>query len=113
MKTITINGKNCIDEMSFYYEFYKRFTDIQSLIKQGYLTKNGKYKGTGFNPDACDDILYGGFGVLEEDEKAIVIFKNFVSAKNNLSFDYSGNKFIDIILKIFDNHSHKIELRLE
>jgi len=116
--TIIIDGKQCKDIMSFYEEFYKKFTDWRAMIENGYLAKDGKFNGIGFNLDAMAEILYGGFGVYDEFEdrnfeRVTVIFKDFNIAEENLNIDDHGLPFIYRVLYIFLLHSDHITFSLE
>lgn len=88
MKVITINGD--------------RITDIKSFHKEidRVLTKNLDWK-TGHNLDAFNDLLSGGFGVYDYQEKVKMIWKHFSKSKQVL-----GEDLTDTLLDIISDHKH-------
>ncbi len=89
-KRIVINGKNFSDVEGFYDE-------VQSV-----LTKD--FKEFGRNLDAFDDLLYGGFGKFNENEKIILVWKDFYKSKKELPSEFLKN-IIEII-----NHHKRVKL---
>ena len=73
MKTLIINGENFSDLQGFYEEINRVFT--KDLAWE-----------TGHNFDALNDILYGGFGVFEE-EPIILTWKNISKSKTDLGLN--------------------------
>ena len=88
---IVIDGENFSTLEEFYDEMDKIFT---------------KQIGweTGHNLDAFNDILSGGFGVYEYEESIILIWKNYAK-----SYKLLGQKTIDIITEIINQHNYHIE----
>ena len=87
-KVITINGVNFSDLETF-------FCEIDNL-----LTKDLDWK-TGHNLNAFNDLLWGGFGVYEYEEKVIMRCINFAESKENL-----GEEIIQAILEMINTHEH-------
>ncbi|WJE46818.1 hypothetical protein QRD90_21865 [Peribacillus frigoritolerans] len=72
-KVFIIDG----DKFSNFKGFCKEFSDI---------VLSGKYKWHG-NLDAFNDILFGGFGDIENEEQFTIIWRN--SAKSKVDLGYS------------------------
>jgi len=81
-KKFVINGKNFSDIKGFYNE-------IQTILTHNF-TKFGK------NLDAFDDLLYGGLGKFEHNEKIILIWENFEKSKRDIDAEYL-KKILDVI----------------
>ncbi|MFE5430821.1 barstar family protein [Peribacillus simplex] len=81
-KVFIIDG----DKFSNFKGFCKEFSDI---------VLSGKYNWQG-NLDAFDDILFGGFGDIEYEERYTIIWRN--SAKSKEDFGYS-----ETIVKLNEN----------
>jgi RNAse (barnase) inhibitor barstar len=90
MQTIIIDGRNFSDVESFYSE-----VDLK-------LTKGLDWK-TGHNLNAFIDLLCGGFGVFDYQEKIILEWINFSDSKTKL-----GKDFIDNVCSIVEDHQHII-----
>lgn len=93
MKKFVISGKNFLDIEGFYNEVKKVLTN--------------NFKGFGRNLDAFDDILYGGFEKFDENEKIILIWKNFNDSKKILP-----KEFLKDIIEIIKHHKN-IKLKIE
>ncbi|KOR79302.1 hypothetical protein AM232_13225 [Bacillus sp. FJAT-21352] len=81
-KVFIIDG----DKFSNFKGFCKEFSDI---------VLSGKYKWHG-NLDAFNDILFGGFGDIENEEQFTIIWRN--SAKSKVDLGYS-----ETIVKLNEN----------
>ena len=97
MKEFVVDGNNFDDLEGFYCE-------IDRL-----LTKNLSFK-TGYNYEAFDDLLRGGFGVFDLGEPILIKWVNYDKSKNDL-----GNEVILTLLEIIldcDNSGHKCRIEL-
>lgn len=74
MKEIVIQGENIHDIPSFYQEINRLFM------------QNEDWK-IGNSLDALDDLLYGGFGSMREEESFKIIILNSDFVKNHLGFE--------------------------
>ncbi|MGE4443994.1 MAG: barstar family protein [Candidatus Altimarinota bacterium] len=88
MKTFTINGSH-LNNLDDFYD------TIEKLFLQNIDFKFGR------NLDAFSDILSGGFGSFDEEEKIEIIWKDFEVSRKNL-------KNIDIIEEIITEQEHII-----
>ena len=93
MKKIVLDGARFSNMAQFYDEVEKVFT------------ANLTWK-IGRNLSAFNDVLRGGFGVFEYDEKILLIWKNSAKSRKELE------KF-DVLIEIISNHSKHIHFRLE
>ena len=84
--TITIDGNNMANKDKFYDEVNAKIAN--------------NFDGFGRNLDAFNDILRGGFGVFEDDDKVILKWKNFAKAKSTLA------GLMEDILEIIGEHEH-------
>ena len=73
MKTVIIDGKNFSTRDGFYDEVQKVLTDVRDWE-------------IGHNTMALQDILYGGFGVIEPPEHIRIIWRNFSKSKKDLGY---------------------------
>lgn len=124
-----INGGNIHDITSFYTEINRVFMA-------------GETWNLGESLDALDDMLYGGYGVLQNSATAVVIWQQMEKNRTDLGEEEtrrwyrekighperfnvalfqrkldeldsgSGELFFDIVLEIFNSHSN-ISLRKE
>jgi RNAse (barnase) inhibitor barstar len=85
---IIINGDNFSDLESFYDEIDR------------VLTKNLDWQ-TGHNLNAFNDLLRGGFGVLEYEEPVKIIWTKYSESKKKL-----GDELLDKLLEIISDHEH-------
>ena len=81
-KTLTIDAENFDDLESFFDEIDRVFT------------KDLGWE-TGHNLNAFHDILCGGFGVFDYDEKINLIWKNIAKSKREL-----GNEMVKTLVSI-------------
>ena len=91
--TIIINGDNFSDIESFYVEI------------DWVLTKDLIFK-TGYNLDAFNDLLRGGFGVYESGEQINLVWTNFSKSKK-----YLGQRLIDILVQIIKDYNDHINFK--
>ena len=84
----TIDGNSFSDEKGFYDEIERKLT-------------NGLDWKIGRNLDAFNDVLWGGFGKFEYEEKIILNWKNIERSKILLN-----NDFFNIITKILEEHEN-------
>lgn len=125
-KEVVIDGNRITDKSSLYEEINRQFMENEDWQ-------------LGESLDALDDLLYGGFGILKENEEVRLVWKNFEENKclfgheftkefyaQKLEYpeDYNseiiqkkldelnsgqGQTYFDIILEIIDEHKN-IEL---
>jgi len=84
-KEIIIDGTRIFDKSSLYAEINRHFM------------KNESWQ-LGESLDAFDDLLYGGFGEIKENEEVRLIWGNFEENKKLFGFDFTLN-FYDEKLK--------------
>lgn len=77
-KEITIDGTRIFDKKSLYEEINRQFM------------KNESWQ-LGESLDAFDDLLYGGFGEIKEQEEVRLIWENFEENKKLFGFDFTLN----------------------
>ncbi|MGN5953973.1 barstar family protein [Sphingobacterium lactis] len=75
-KEITIDGTKIFDKTSLYAEINAKFMQDESWQ-------------LGESLDAFDDLLYGGFGALQENEAVDLIWRNFEENKAALGYDFT------------------------
>ncbi len=93
---IEINGHNFSNLDEFYDEIETK------------LTKNLEFK-IGRNLDACNDVLAGGFGVFDCEEKSVdLIWIDSNKSKLDLNEKYnnSGKTIFEIIIEIIRDNDH-------
>jgi len=90
-KKFIIEGSRIHDKESFYDEINRVFCP--------------DFKGMGHNLDALVDVLRGGFGTFEYDEKIIVEFNDYKNAQKNL-----GEAYFSKIIEVF-HEEEDLELR--
>lgn len=83
-----INGSRITSEKSFYNEIEKVLT-------------NGLNRKIGRNLDAFNDVLRGGFGQFDCDEKIILKWKNFSKSEASLK-----PQFIRSVLEIIEENEN-------
>lgn len=89
MKTeYVINGTRIKSEKVFYNE-------IEKVLTSGLTWKIGR------NLNAFNDILRGGFGCFDCDEKIILKWKNFSKSQEHLNAD-----FLKRVLEILEEHEN-------
>jgi len=87
-KVLIINGNNFSDLESFYVEIDRVFT------------KDLNFK-TGHNLDAFNDILRGGFGVYDYEERIKFVWINFQKSELDL-----GEGLMSTVIEIINSHEH-------
>ena len=87
-KVLIIDGNNFSNLESFHLEIDRVFT------------KDLGWR-TGHNLDAFTDILRGGFGVYEYDERIKFVWKDFQKSKLDL-----GEDLMATIIEIINSHKH-------
>jgi RNAse (barnase) inhibitor barstar len=93
-QSIFLNGNNFSDLESFYDEVDR------------VLIKDLDWK-TGHNLDAFDDILRGGFGVVEPGEAYKIIWQNASKSKNDLGYTETIRYYSR---KLHDSHPSNVEI---
>lgn len=88
MKTITINGNNFSDLNSFYDE-------VEKVLILDLTFKMGR------NLNAFNDVLRGGFRVVEYEEPYKLIWLNLNKSEKDL-----GKEMMEILLEIISEHEH-------
>ncbi|MHA1156919.1 MAG: barstar family protein [Candidatus Heimdallarchaeota archaeon] len=92
-KIFTISGRNINSIEEFHDE-------VQNVLCP-------KFSGYGRNWNAFNDILRGGFGPFELDEKIIIIFKNKRNVRKRL-----GENFLVKLTRLVEKHDN-VELIFE
>jgi len=92
IKTFVINGK--------------KFNDIEGFYKESVRILAPGFIGFGRNPDAFDDILYGGEEPFDFKEKIILVWKNFDKSKKELP-----QAFLRDIVEIIRNHKYHVKFK--
>jgi RNAse (barnase) inhibitor barstar len=100
MKHIIIDGNNFSTLNGFYDE-------VEAKLTKGLSWKIGR------NLDAFNDVLRGGFGVHDYEEKYKLTWLNASKSEND--FKYSDNDYdnlFELILSIIEEHEH-IDLEMK
>jgi RNAse (barnase) inhibitor barstar len=100
-KTIIINGSNFSSLDSFYEE-------VENFFTKGLDWKIGR------NLDAFNDVLRGGFGIFDSEEKIKLLWVNSIKSKLDLGFEET-EKYLEKKLKTChpaNRESVKIDLEL-
>tara|TARA_Y100001001_G_C8013931_1_gene310773 strand:- start:447 stop:737 length:291 start_codon:yes stop_codon:yes gene_type:complete len=85
---VVINGSRITSEKSFYNE-------IEKVLTNGLNWKIGR------NLDAFNDVLRGGFGQFDCDEKIILKWKNFPKSEASLK-----PQFLRMVLEIIEENDN-------
>lgn len=84
MKTFVIDGNHFSTEDGFYNEVQAVLTTVRDWE-------------IGHNTMALSDVLYGGFGVFEENEPIRIIWKNFAISKRVLSYEVTIERLQELL----------------
>lgn len=87
VKEIVIDGNIFNDMESFYDEVERKICP--------------EFDGFGRNPDALNDVLYGGFITFEPEEPITLVWRNFNKSKREFI-----KKELDLILEIIQANKH-------
>ena len=99
-KVFILDGNKFSNLEGFYREFKTIIVDPRCLGKSS------------FNFHALNDILRGGFGKFDREEKIIFIWKNSAKSKKDLAARNGICDYFEPIIDVF-KHNPNIEVRLQ
>jgi Barstar (barnase inhibitor) len=86
----------------------ENFNDFKGFCKEfSNVVLSGKYQWNG-SLDAFNDILWGGFGDLEDAEEYIIIWRNSAKSKKDLGYSQTIIKLNEMLERCHPSNSEKI-----
>ena len=99
-KEVVIDGNRITDKSSLYEEINRQFMENEDWQ-------------LGESLDALDDLLYGGFGILKENEEVRLVWKNFEENKYLFGHEFTKEFYAQKLEYPEDYNSDIIQKKLD